>query len=145
MASVFDVSKYILDTIGGRISAMKLQKLCYYSQAWHLVWDGVPLFHEDFLKWDNGPVCRELFDLHKGEFYIDSGIIAVSLLSKDGISGMEKLNVEQVLEDYGKYTGVQLSELTHSEEPWLQTEKDEVITKEMIKEFYSSLMYNAQK
>jgi uncharacterized phage-associated protein len=143
MANVFDVSKYILDTIGGEISAMKLQKLCYYSQAWHLVWNGVPLFWEDFLKWDNGPVCRDLFDLHQGKFYVSSDIIAASLLSQDGISEAERLNIEQVLEDYGKYTGVQLSELTHSEKPWQQTKKDEIISKEMIKDFYSSLVADA--
>lgn len=26
---------------------MKLQKLCYYAQAWSLVWDDAPLFAED--------------------------------------------------------------------------------------------------
>lgn len=36
-ANVFDVAKYILDTVGGEITSMKLQKLCYYSQAWHMV------------------------------------------------------------------------------------------------------------
>jgi uncharacterized phage-associated protein len=140
---VFDVSKYILETIGGEISAMKLQKLCYYSQAWHLVWNDTPLFQEDFLKWDNGPVCRDLLNLHQGKFYVDSDIIADSLLSEDGISETERLNIEQVLEDYGKYTGVQLSELTHSEKPWQQTKKNEIISKEIIKDFYASLVVNA--
>jgi uncharacterized phage-associated protein len=139
MTNVFDVSKYILDTIGGEVSAMKLQKLCYYSQAWNLVWQGAPLFPEDFLKWDNGPVCRELFDLHQGKFYVDSDVINISLLSKGGIPEAEKLNIEQVLEDYGKYTGVQLSELTHSEKPWKQTKKNEVISKEVIRDYYLSL------
>ena len=57
---VYDVAQYILNSIGGEISAMKLQKLCYYSQAWTLAWDDKELFPEEFLRWDNGPVCREL-------------------------------------------------------------------------------------
>jgi uncharacterized phage-associated protein len=61
MVNIFDVAKYILHSIGGEISTMVLQKLCYYSQAWHLAWYGIPLFPEDFKKWDNGPVCTELF------------------------------------------------------------------------------------
>ena len=54
MANVFDTAKYILEQKGD-MSTMKLQKLCYYSQAWGLVWDDEPLFDEDFEAWANGP------------------------------------------------------------------------------------------
>ena len=47
MATVFDVAKYILDKHGA-MSAMKLQKLVFYSQAMSLVWDDLPLFDDDF-------------------------------------------------------------------------------------------------
>ena len=60
MANVFDTAKYILEQKGDMFT-MKLQKLCYYSQAWGLVWDDEPLFDEDFEAWVNGPVCPELF------------------------------------------------------------------------------------
>ena len=43
MASVLDVAAYILKRVGP-ITATKLQKLVYYSQAWHLVWEDEPLF-----------------------------------------------------------------------------------------------------
>ena len=33
-----DVADYILQEHGA-MSAMKLQKLVYYAQAWHLVWE----------------------------------------------------------------------------------------------------------
>ncbi|WP_412693926.1 type II toxin-antitoxin system antitoxin SocA domain-containing protein [Clostridium sp. AF22-10] len=64
MANVFDTAKYILEK-SGSMSTMKLQKLCYYSQAWALVWDDAPLFNEDFQAWANGPVCPELFIKHR--------------------------------------------------------------------------------
>lgn len=38
MVNVLNVAKYILSRLGP-MSAMKLQKLVYYSQAWSLVWD----------------------------------------------------------------------------------------------------------
>ena len=63
MATVFDVAKYILDKAGS-MSAMKLQKLVFYSQAMSLVWDDLPLFDDDFEAWDKGPVCRALFNAH---------------------------------------------------------------------------------
>jgi uncharacterized phage-associated protein len=46
MANVHDVAAYILEKVGEPISTMKLQKLVYYSQAWHLAWDEEPLFFE---------------------------------------------------------------------------------------------------
>ncbi|WP_307850044.1 MULTISPECIES: type II toxin-antitoxin system antitoxin SocA domain-containing protein [unclassified Saccharopolyspora] len=42
------------------MTAMKLQKLVYYSQAWHLVWDERPLFDEPVQAWANGPVVPDL-------------------------------------------------------------------------------------
>ena len=45
MANVFDVAKYILYK-KERISMWKLQKLCFYSQAWAIVWTEKPLFEE---------------------------------------------------------------------------------------------------
>ncbi len=45
MARAVDVATYILDR-EGEMSAMKLQKLVYYSQAWSLVWDDRPLFDD---------------------------------------------------------------------------------------------------
>lgn len=66
MANAFDVAKYILE-VKGTMSTMKLQKLCYYAQAWSLVWDDKPLFDEEFEAWANGPVCRELFFKTQGQ------------------------------------------------------------------------------
>lgn len=80
MASVFDVARYILEK-QGKMSTMKLQKLCYYSQAWSLVWDDQPLFDEEFRAWANGPVCRELFRETQGQF------AAVAADEKKGDSG----------------------------------------------------------
>ena len=56
MANVFDVAKYIIEK-QGQLTAMKLQKLVYYSQVWTLVWDEEPLFPEVIQAWGKGPVC----------------------------------------------------------------------------------------
>ena len=57
------------------MSAMKLQKLIYYSQAWSLVWDDEPLFPERIEAWINGPVVPELYERHKGEFKVTAEIV----------------------------------------------------------------------
>ena len=50
MTSIFDVAAYVLDKLGV-MTTMKLEKLCYYSQAWSLVWDERRLFPERFEAW----------------------------------------------------------------------------------------------
>lgn len=67
MGTVFDAAKYILEKRGA-MSTMKLQKLCYYSQVWSLVWDDAPLFDEDFEAWANGPVARLCSIIARGNF-----------------------------------------------------------------------------
>jgi len=60
MSSCFDVAKYILEK-KKQMTAMKLQKLVYYSQAWSLVWDEKPLFDEPVEAWINGPMVPALY------------------------------------------------------------------------------------
>jgi uncharacterized phage-associated protein len=69
MADVFDVAEYILQKQGS-MTAWKLQKLVYYSQAWALVWDQKPLFPERIEAWANGPVSPDLYQKHRGQFIV---------------------------------------------------------------------------
>lgn len=136
MANVFDVAKYILNSVGGYISTMKIHKLCYYSQAWSLAWEKT-LFNEDFEAWPNGPVCRELFNIHKGKFYLTGRDIPNNLLTN--LTDEEKSVINKCIEEYGKYSGAQLNELTRKEGPWKNTGRNQIINKEMMGDFYRSL------
>ena len=143
MANVFDVAKYILESRGS-MSSMKIQKLCYYCQAWSLVWDDAPLFEEEFHAWANGPVCKELFFKTQGQY---------SVCATDETGGTGNLTVEQketidsVLEHYAPHNAQWLSQLTHMEDPWKNARIgvpagvgcDNIITKESMAEYYGSL------
>lgn len=143
MANVFDVAKYILEE-KGRMSTMKLQKLCYYAQAWSLVWDDKPLFDEDFEAWANGPVCRELFFKTQGQYSASAGD---ETGGKGDLTDNEKDTINQVLEHYGEHNAQWLSQLTHMEDPWNEARKgvpagtgcDRVITKESMALYYGGL------
>ena len=118
MANVFDVASYILNQEGfKKITAMKLQKLCYYSQVWSLVWDEKPLFKERIEAWGNGPVCPALYHWHSGGFII-SATDGLLKECEGSLESQERETIDAVLRDYGKYTAQQLSDLTHSEAPW---------------------------
>jgi uncharacterized phage-associated protein len=142
MATVLDVAQYILEH-AGNMSTWKLQKLVYYSQAWHLVWADQPLFEEKIEAWANGPVAPTLYEQHKGCFSVASIQGGDSeLLTPD-----ERESIDKIIGYYGKFNGQQLSDLTHQEAPWMQAregmgynERGNVeITKESLAEYYGSL------
>jgi uncharacterized phage-associated protein len=121
MASVLDVAAYILKE-HGPMTAMKLQKLCYYSKAWHLVWDSEQLFPERFEAWANGPVSPELYDKHRGVFMLQKEDSVGGLPNE--LSPRQRESVNAVLAHYGGMAPHDLSELTHSEAPWREARKD---------------------
>lgn len=102
------------------MTAMKLQKLCYYAQAWSLVWDDKPLFKDRFQAWALGPVCPRLYQTHRGQY----------LIGKKGVAGdPDKLDksmretIDIVLEHYGDKSSQWLSDLTHQESPWKEARR----------------------
>jgi uncharacterized phage-associated protein len=142
MISVNDVAAYILQK-QGRMTTMKLQKLVYYSQAWTLVWDESILFNEKIEAWANGPVARELYDKHKGQFEVSTWRYGDS--SK--LTRVQKGSINAVLKFYGEKSSQWLSDLTHEEDPWKNARAGLLpgqngcneITSASMAEYYSSL------
>lgn len=145
MVSVFDVTKFILSKMGS-ITAMKLQKLIYYCQAWSLVWDGEPLFEQRIEAWASGPVVYDLYQWHKGKYRIDKSDIDfddIRNLSKD-----QKETISSVIEYYSDKSPQWLSDLTHMEDPWRMARKGladgergrQEITLGSMEEYYSSIL-----
>lgn len=143
MLTCFDVAKYILEKLGP-MSAMKLQKLVYYSQAWALVWDEAPLFNERIEAWMHGPVVVDLYEAHRGMFSLDKTVVWGDS-SKVTINQRDTINT--VLSYYGDKNPQWLSDLTHLEDPWKNARSDlapaergsnEISHVSMI-EYYSSL------
>ncbi len=116
--SVLDVAAYILEQqpIGNPLTAWKLQKLIYYCQAWSLVWDEIPLFKEKILAWANGPVVKELYNKHKGLFYVKEMLNG----NQKHLSINQKDTIDHVLKAYGEKSAQWLSDLTHLEKPWIE-------------------------
>lgn len=144
MSDVFDVAAYILERCGA-MSTWKLQKLCYYSQAWALAWTEKPIFNEDFEAWSNGPVCRKLFNEHKGLFMIKRSDLIFG--NSDNLNSDEKDTINVVLRDYSDMSPYELRELSHSEAPYINARNglppgascSNVITKTEMGDFYGSL------
>ena len=142
MANVLDVAAYILGR-QGQMTTWKLQKLVYYAQAWSLVWDDDALFEEEIEAWANGPVVRELYNVHRGKY-------RTSVMpggNPNVLSDDQKDTIDNVLNFYGDKPGQWLSDLTHMEAPWREARRGipegvrghKVIPKERLAEYYGSL------
>jgi hypothetical protein len=143
VASVHDVAGYILDELG-EMTAMKLQKLCYYCQAWHLVWESEPLFDSRIEAWANGPVIRDLYEEHRGKFTVKKWAKG----DKSRLSEDERESIDVVLKAYGDMSAYELSSLTHREDPWKDARgglpagarSETEITHEAMAEYYEGLV-----
>ncbi|NML41572.1 SocA family protein [Chitinophaga sp. G-6-1-13] len=137
-----------LDTnAGDTISPLKLQKLVYYAQAWHLVVFNQLLFSEPIQAWVHGPVVPSLYQRFKDN--CRDCLIGINT------NGLEKTNFSTETEDllnevysiYGEHSASYLEELTHREMPWIMARKglplyqrsEEVITVESMIDYYKAL------
>ena len=133
-----------LRTRDSAVANMKRQKLLYYAQAWHLVWEGCPLFAERLEAWAQGPVSPHVFGALRHE-----GDVAVGApLPTEAIG-----TLVEVLRAYGGRSGRWLSELTHREAPWRTARAglpDEAPSKaeisvELMRQAYSAHQYGTNK
>ena len=143
--SVFDVAAYILNA-ASRMTTWKLQKLCYYAQAWSLVWEEEALFRERVEAWVGGPVVPALYQWHRGRYQVET---SPPIGNPNVFTDEQRETIDIVLDRYGKMRGVELVALTHSEAPWRDarmraglhpTERGNAqIRRDSMAEYYSGL------
>jgi len=125
------------------ITHLKIQKLLYFAQGINLAIDNNPLFKEDIVAWQHGPVVKEVYnffscygrkEIEFKEEWIDS---IENIEKNDKLS--EILNI--TYENFGGYTAWQLREKTHvSGGPWEKTVDskgmNKVINNDLIKDYF---------
>jgi len=125
-AAVHDVCDYIIVRLNeptAHLSVLKLHKLLYYVQAWHLAFFDKPLFGSRFEAWVHGPVNRIIYDRFRDTKSMYSRVTMRDLqdnFSVEKLSDSQRRHVDSVLEVYAEYADTQLEEMTHRERPWLE-------------------------
>lgn len=119
---------------GDTISNLKLQKMMYYQQGFHLAYFGTPLFDEDIVVWQYGPVVPSVYQEYKS---FESNSISTS---KEGISlsDDEEELFNNVYEEYNQFSAVALMKMTHEETPWKTTEINSVISRDKMAAFFKT-------
>lgn len=116
--SVFDIANWFLTK--SEMTQKKLQKLCYYAQAWCYALKGFRLMDTDFQAWVHGPVSPVLWERFKS-FGYDTIRIKGTIVNKIDSDILQLL--EDVWDTYGENTGNALEALTHRELPWIEARR----------------------
>lgn len=124
----------------------KLQKLCYYSEAWSIALQKRKLFNDTYFEgWVYGPVSPELYDTYKEYGWLE--IPKVEEKEEIILSDiLELLNL--VYGTYKDFDGIELSELAHNEKPWIESREgyetytgcNTRLNIETIYEYYNSII-----
>lgn len=137
--SAFDIAKWLIaynnsQESADRLTDLKLQKLLYYAQGTAIKYTGKPLFNENLVAWDLGPVVPEVYNRYKqyGKNPIDEPITMPNFGDND-----VEVILKDVHEDYGQYSAFKLVEMTHNETPWKETPKNNVISLDKMREFFA--------
>ena len=142
--NVIDIAKKLIkmadDDIangGDNITNLKLQKLLYYQQGYHLAAFDTPLFNEDVEAWIYGPVVPVAYD-----YYQQYG--ATSLPVCDEVVVLEEKEEAlfyRVFDAFREFSAIGLMNKTHSERPWLSVtphDRGSVIPVQTMKSFFKT-------
>lgn len=155
---VLVLSDYIIKHYGP-MSHLKLQKLLFYCDAYHLAYFDRELVSDKFEAWVHGPVCRKVYDSFKDKsvLYADisycynEGDVDVDA-EFERLTSDQKSLLNDILSTLSTWTGLELERATHSEAPWRnarigygEADKCEVeISKSETELFYKNELQNAQ-
>lgn len=147
MANVLNVAKYLINQsrpgTKENITNLKLQKLLYYAQGFHLAISGEPLFEEEIQAWLHGPVVPEVYSRYRSFTYND--IDERYDMRMGDLTAEERELLDDVWNMFKKYSGKVLEEMTHNEDPWISAREglgtfdysDQIIERREIEEYFS--------
>ena len=141
----------------GPMSHLKLQKLLYLIEGYHLAYfGGSSIINDDFEAWVHGPVSRKIYNELKDKsilyddicFDLEEGEETPENIMNEQLSTEQIDLVNEVLEMYVSETGLTLEAITHQQSPWINArggvapaEKcTNVIKRSDMKEYFSNLM-----
>jgi uncharacterized phage-associated protein len=119
------------------ISNLKLQKLLYYAQGFHMALNsGRKLFRDPIYAWAHGPVVHEVY--HRFKHFGSKGIPRTEVASSPSLDADTVSLLEEVWQAYGQFSAWRLREMTHKEPPWQNTPQSALISDEKLLAYFSS-------
>jgi uncharacterized phage-associated protein len=141
--SAQEVARYFVSIVdedaGDNMTLLKLQKLLYYAQGFHLAMHGgEPLFVEPIEARDNGPVVPQIDQAF--QHYAHDPIERPEHFDPQDYAPEIRELLDAVYRVYGQFTAWKLRELTHREPPWRDTPRNGEIARQSLREFFETLV-----
>ncbi|MEM6598403.1 MAG: type II toxin-antitoxin system antitoxin SocA domain-containing protein [Cyanobacteria bacterium P01_D01_bin.36] len=140
MMRAVDVAHYFLCQLdsdaGDLISNLKLQKLLYYAQGFHLAVCDEPLFEEPIEAWTHGPVVSEAY--HEFKEFSSSAIPCPVGFDFSIFDAETSELLDEVYTVYGQFSAWKLREMTHEESPWRETPSGQTISHDKMKQYFQT-------
>ncbi len=158
MVSAMEVAQYLIHLASPSESEdsdclchMRLQKLLYYVQGWHLAAFTATLFDERIEAWKSGPVVKDLYP--RFAHYGYQAITPREGADPDTFSARQKAFIQTVWDQYRNYSATALSHMTHRESPWVDARgglpadatSDAEITPEAMRLFFRARLVERLK
>lgn len=121
MPSADQIASVLVARYGAFLTAMQLQKLLYYVQAWHVAITDEALFPEQIKAWADGPVVPQVWHSRKEPATRSASQQVADPVALDELASNL---IDIVLSTYGSMSGDELSALTHTELPWCDARGD---------------------
>lgn len=120
---------------GAGLTNLKLQKLLYYEQGYHLAFYGTPLFDEAIEAWMYGPVVPEVYN----EF-VSFGSSPIAVADEPVLlEEQDETLFNNVYDAYRDFSAIGLMNKTHAEPPWLEARphnRGTVITLDSLRKYF---------
>ena len=113
------VAKFIIQKAKSPVSNLKIQKLLYYVQGWHLGIHGEPVFSHPIQAWIHGPVVPYVFGKFKGYKWTSIPPDPTPMV----LTPQVEVHEMKVLNAYQHLTAAQLEAISHKESPWLEARR----------------------
>jgi uncharacterized phage-associated protein len=117
---------------GEALSNLKINKILYYVQGWALALYDQPIFNDSILAYKHGPVVSSVYKKFKSDMAIPVPLTS----SEDSLTESQRKLIRAVYTYYGKFSAWKLRDMTHEEEPWVETDQSTIISHERIKAFF---------
>lgn len=144
MAKAAQIANYFLEASGGTLTPLQLLKLVYIAHGWSFPLRQGPLLDQTLERieaWQYGPVIPDLY--HATKVYRGDPVSSPIPTYGSELTSAEKPLLAAVFKSYGRFSGGQLSAMTHRPgTPWdiaWKRGKNSQITDDMIAAHYKEL------
>ncbi|NFN93597.1 DUF4065 domain-containing protein [Clostridium botulinum] len=139
MHTALEIARYIINKcieLGRPVSNLQLQKILYYVQGEYMKHNnGEPLFEDDIVAWQYGPVVTSVY--YEYNCYSSSNIREKQ--EETNLDSDEIGIINPIIDNKSNLSAWTLVQKTHSEDPWINAYKrydGSTITKEELEDWF---------